>query len=110
MGQFSWIAQDTFKSISSLKPRPVTMVDNKGNKWTEKDYQGYGVFGGKDFYQLLAEMNVPEKVTGDVDHDRGIGIDLYFGDTPFLSPNLYEDSSYGWENRAPSDCPNQGWT
>ena len=40
MGQFSWIAQDTDRSISSITPRPITMVDNKGNKWTENGYEG----------------------------------------------------------------------
>jgi hypothetical protein len=110
MGQFSWIAQDTNKSISNVKPRPVTMVDNKGNKYTENNYEGYGVFGGKDFYQLLAEMNNVEGLTGDEDKDRGLGINLYFGTSPFISPNLFEDSSLNWINEIPEHCPNQGWT
>jgi hypothetical protein len=110
MGQFSWIAQDTQRSISSENPRPITMVDNKGNKWQENNYQGYGEFGGKDFYQLLAEINKPDQCSGNVDHDRNIGIDLYFGDEAFLSPNLYEDSTREWTNRVPADCPDQGWT
>ena len=110
MGQFSWIAQDTNKSISSTNPRPVTMVDNKGNKWSEDDYEGYGVFEGKDFYQLLAEMNEVDGLTGDVDKDRDLGIDLYFGDKPFISPNLNEDGSREWKNKTPEDCPDQGWT
>lgn len=109
MGQFSWIAQDTQRSISSITPQPVTMTDNKGNKWYEADYQGYGVFGGKDYYQLLAEMNEAEGLTGDVNHDRGIGIDIAFGDKPFIAPNLNEDSSREWRNRHPDDCPDQGW-
>jgi hypothetical protein len=89
MGQFSWIAQDTNRSISNITPQPVTMVDNRGNKWKEDRYEGYGVFGGKDFYQLLAEMNN--------------------ADEPFISPNLYESSDRAWENRHPQDCQNQGW-
>jgi hypothetical protein len=110
MGQFSWIAQDTKKSISNINPRPITMVDDKGNKWTEKFYEGYGIFEGKDFYQLLAEMNNVEGLSGDVDKDRDLGIDLYFGDSPFISPNLYEDSNREWKNTIPEDCPDQGWT
>jgi hypothetical protein len=109
MGQFSWIAQDTNRSISNITPQPVTMVDNKGNKWHEDNYEGYGVFGGKDYYQLLAEMNNAEGLNGDVDNDRLIGIDIAFGDKAFLSPNLYEDSSREWKNRTPEDCPDQGW-
>lgn len=62
MGFFSFITQDTKLSIPNIhsnqvSTRPVYMVDNKGNSWKEEHYDGYGVFGGKDFYQLLAEMN-----------------------------------------------------
>jgi hypothetical protein len=79
------------------------MTDNKGNKWTENDYEGYGEFGGKDFYSLLSEMNGGN---GDRDH----GIDLWFGKEPFLSPNLTEDPTHEWTNEErPYDCPNQGW-
>ena len=110
MGQFSWIAQDTGRSISSLNPRPVTMIDDEGNKWTEKNYEGYGVFDGKDFYQLLAEMNKMEGLTGNLDSDRELGISLAYGSMAFISPNLNEDSSREWRNKYPQDCPNQGWT
>ena len=110
MGQFSWITQDTNKSISSIKPKKVTMVDNKGNQWVEENYEGYGEFGGKDFYQLLAEMNNCEGLNGDVDNDRMLGIDLWYGKTAFISPNLYGGKDLEWVNRAPMDCPDQGWT
>ena len=33
------------------------MTDDKGNRWEESNYDGYGVFGGKDYYALLDEMN-----------------------------------------------------
>lgn len=61
MGFFSWIAQDSGISIANVhsgqdRP-PVYMMDDNGNVWEENDYQGYGVFGGKDFFELLAEMN-----------------------------------------------------
>ncbi len=83
MGFFSWITQDTNRSIpSSYSDRPtfpVTMTDDKGNKWTEDNYEGYGEFVGKDYYQLIAEMNRPEECTGDVDNDRLIGITLSMG-------------------------------
>ena len=85
------------------------MHDNKGNVWTEENYEGYGRFGGKDFYQLVAEMNSLDGLTGDEDRDRDLGIDLAFGQEPYLSPNLTRDSNWSWENRAPSGCPNQGW-
>jgi len=90
------------------------MTDNKGNKWHEKDYEGYGVFGGKDFYQLLAEMNNVEGLTGDVDNDREFGIDLFFSadsgkPKKFIAPNLTEDAYAEWTDTIPKDCPDQGW-
>jgi len=118
MGLFSWITQDTNKSIpasgSDRSTFPVTMTDNKGNKWTETDYEGYGVFDGKDYYDLLAEMN------GEVGRDAGIAI--AFGDDSsgkkwyekgwkkeFKAPNLTEDEDWVWRNEVPEDCPYQGY-
>ena len=102
MGQFSWITQDTGKSISSITPFQVTMTDNKGNKWTENDYEGYGEFGGKDYFSLLSEMN-----GGDGNRDHGIH--FTFNGQPHLSPNLNEDPTIEWKNEEPDTCPNQGW-
>lgn len=105
MGFFSWKTQDTNRSISNTfsgtETFTVYMLDNKGNTWVEDNYEGYGVFGGKDFYELLAEMN--GKTT------RDEGIDLAFGDEPFISPNLYESSFEVWRNRTPEDCELQGY-
>lgn len=106
MGFFSWITQDTKKSIantySDKRTFPVTMTDNKGNKWYEPDYDGYGVFGGKDFYELLAEMN-------GLDSDRSAGITLAFSDKPYISPNLTENPNWQWVNKEPENCPDQGY-
>ena len=59
MGFFSWKTQDTDTSIANAHSNRATfkvqMIDNNGNVWTENNYDGYGVFGGKDFYELLAE-------------------------------------------------------
>jgi len=64
MGFFSWKTQDTGRSIankySNRSTFSVRMTDNSGNEWIEDDYEGYGEFGGKDFYELLAEMNGKE--------------------------------------------------
>ena len=56
--------------------------------YEEKDYQGYGVYGGKDAYALLAQTNIeairewyndPEWVpTGDDEVDRHFGIDMCY--------------------------------
>ncbi len=84
MGFFSWKTQDTNKSIpsrySSRKTTPVYLLDNKGNHWLESNYEGYGLFGGKDFYELLAEMN--GKTKDDLSEGkelRDLGISLYYG-------------------------------
>jgi hypothetical protein len=73
MGFFSWRAQDTGRSIpnmySSKETFPVVLHDHKGNKWVEPCYEGYGEFGGKDYYELIDEMN-----GGVGDRLRGINI------------------------------------
>lgn len=57
MGMFSWFTQDTHHRIVNGEEHKVIMTDNKGRKYVEHCYEGYGVFGGKDYYELLAEMN-----------------------------------------------------
>ena len=88
MGFFSWWTQDTNLSIanrhSSQSTFPVTMLDDKGNAYTELDYDGYGVFGGKDYYELLFEMNreVADKYQHYVpshEEPRIMGISLFYG-------------------------------
>ena len=105
MGFFSWKTQDTNKSIannySNKSTFSVTMTDNKGNRWHEHNYEGYGEFGGKDFYELVAEMN------GKSGRDAGIGI--AFSKKPHLQPNLTEDYEREWMDKHPEDCPDQGY-
>ena len=75
MGFFSWMTQDTNRSIANhYSPEPVFtvyMMDDKGNSWREDNYEGYGEFDGKDYYELLDEMN-----GGSGERDRGIELDL----------------------------------
>jgi hypothetical protein len=105
MGLFSWKTQDTDRSIpcegSSRPTFKVVLHDNKGNKWIEESYEGYGEFGGMDYYELLAEMN------GGGDRHRGI--DLKFGDKPFIAPNLTETEDWVWRNEEPKNCKYQGF-
>jgi len=130
MGFFSWKTMDTDKSISndysSRGTFRVQMMDDKGNVWTEDNYEGYGVFGGKDYYELLAEMN-GVKVDDDVydcmspeqytDYMRSEGISIAFkengsGDHTFgiKYPNLVEMAK-GWtyQHWGPESCPDQGY-
>ena len=124
MGFFSWNTQDTDKSIanqySNRKTFRVQMLDNKDNVWTEDDYEGYGRFGGKDYYELLAEMNgFTSDKTGDeyTDEARGFGIDIAFKDNGsgvategVYYPNLIEKAD-GWvyEMGGPDSCDCQGY-
>jgi hypothetical protein len=107
MGFFSFITQDSKKSIANIhSSRPaftVYMTDNRGNMWKEDAYEGYGDFGGKDFYELVAEMNGLTT--------RGEGIELFHNKnkTPFLSPNLTESPNLNWMNKKPKTCPDQGF-
>jgi len=127
MGFFSWMTQDTDKSIanhySGRSTFPVDMIDDKGNVYHEDDYEGYGVFGGKDYYVLLAEMNglKPDESIEDLekreDELRGRGINLCFEGNPsgehttnVLYPNLVELAD-GWpyDEKGPETCPDQGY-
>ena len=128
MGFFSWRTQDTDRSIannySTRKTFTVVMIDNKGNKWFEQSYEGYGIFGGKDYYELLAEMNgVVERdkveLQGEAytDYMRGEGITLAFKDNGsgiatkgVLYPNLIEQAD-GWfyNESGPENCEHQGY-
>ncbi len=108
MGQFSWITQDTQEAIRECYGCDDTslttayMHDNQGNTWEETKYEGYGVFGGKDYYELLAEMN-------ELPPDRASGISLAFSDKPHISPNLTRKKIWDWRDEKPKDNPNQGW-
>ena len=57
----SFVTNDTCESIPnkfSNKPTfTIYMLDNKGNVWQENNYEGNGIFSGKDFFELLAEIN-----------------------------------------------------
>ena len=63
MGFFSFKTSDTKKTIyndSSRRgpsPSPVYMITEDGRSWREDSYGGYGEFGGKDIFELIAEMN-----------------------------------------------------
>jgi hypothetical protein len=107
MGMFSWNTSDTKESIpASTSGKPslhVKMLDDKGNEWIEKDYEGYGIFGGKDFYELLAEMNGLTT--------REEGINLAFNGEPYKSPKLITlgcDLEYE-QLPNPTSCEYQGY-
>ena len=118
MGYFSWHTCDTDRSIanndSDRETFEVHMIAPDGRAFTEEDYGGFGVFGGKDFYDLLAELN-------GLGTDRSAGIDLCFknntsGDDtigviyPKLVENLAEDVVGQYSNLPnPTSCEDQGF-
>lgn len=77
MGMFSWFTQDTNHRIINGQRHKVIMTDDKGNQYIEDCYEGYGEFGGKDYYELLAEMN-------------GLGSDRYEASASLLRVPLSE--------------------
>lgn len=108
MGFFSWKTQDTGRSISNVHSSrgafPVFMHDDKGNTYSEFNYDGYGEFGGVDFYQLLAEMNGGKT--------REDGLDMAFDKNrkgKLRYPNLSEDPNWMWTNEEPQTCRDQGF-
>ena len=112
MGFFSWKTQDTNTSIAnrhSLKEMIVVyMLDDKGNVWEEQNYDGYGDFGGKDYYELLAEMN-------GLGSDRMEGINLasthhFKSHKDVKYPNLVEDiGTWEYTPKSPDNCEYQGY-
>lgn len=121
-GQFSWFTQDTNEQIPSYKPFVVAMFDNKGNKFVESEYAGYGEFANKDYYDLLAEMNgyTQEDATALGKELRIIGIDIAFKDFPtknedgiVLYPALVSDQNFDYTShdfsKEPESDPDQGW-
>lgn len=126
-GQFSWMAQDTGDQIGSEKQNTIDvyMYDNQGNQWYENRYEGYGEFGGMDYYELLAVMNGYSEedvktMKGSFKELRQLGIDLAFGKIKtkdkgrkVLFPALVTDPKFNWKRHdftqeAESD-PNQSW-
>lgn len=106
MGFFSFKTQDTDRSIankhSGRKTFKVFMHDNMGNVYVENNYEGYGDFGGVDYYELMAQMNGLK--------DRYEAIHASFN-TPqgLLYPNLTESSDWEWRNAQPQNCEFQGY-
>jgi hypothetical protein len=86
------------------------MWDNKGRRWKESEYEGYGIFGTKDFYVLLAEMNLEYTPEITDEEKRNDGIEMYFSNQKnnFIFPNLTDCKEWDWRNEKPRICPNQG--
>ena len=112
MGFFSWNTVDTNESISNIYSNrgalPVAMVNPKtGEIFEELNYDGYGRFGGKDYYELLAELNGYES-------NRNIGIELELNGTKdYIAPLLLSYTNRNnWSQylgQKPTICEYQGY-
>jgi hypothetical protein len=114
MGFHSWHTTDTKKTIPCIHSEKevftVFMHDQNGNVWEEPAYDGYGDFGGKNYYSLLAEMNGLGKGCSE-DEKNGIGIGLVC-DRPqrcLLYPNLTTVKEWKYKQTSPKECRWQGF-
>jgi hypothetical protein len=107
MGFFSWKCAKSGESIANkfsekpLSQRQCYLVTPTETIF-EEDYEGYGVFGGKDVYALL----------GDGDRDKGLDDAFGLGNPKFaikvVLKNHYNGETY--EDLPESeDCPDQGY-
>ena len=111
---FSWLAQNSNKAITAygygtrrFPSRTSYMWDNKGRRWRENKYEGHGVFGGKDYFVLLAEMNreYDSTIQDSVKHNHGLELD---GAENTIYPNLTDCQNWTWRNECPADDYDQG--
>lgn len=124
MGFFSWKTSDTNKSISNMFSSrgalPVYVLCPDGSKIYEPNYEGYGIFGGRDIYALVVEWNFPEKCQDEEgnwlldDEIRGMGIDIACYDVQNAKlkfPIKIVESEYLEYNHTPpaTSCPDQGY-
>lgn len=124
MGCFSWFTQDKSHTrivIGSVK-KPIYMIGEVNGRritYTESAYyEGYGVFGGKDYYEFMAEMN--GKTLNDFDNDqdklRRAGIDMAFDgstmgySTKWKHPTLTLVEGNYHNGEAPECDPDQGFS
>lgn len=122
MGQFSWFTNDGVRILDNRQlKRPVYMVgempDGTILTFEEKyEYEGYGEFGGKDYYEFMAEMNgfTADDFSGDRDKLRRKGIELAFEGDPcgknaqHKYPSLSLDGKW-YGGVSPEPDPDQGW-
>jgi hypothetical protein len=122
MGFFSWKTSDTNRSISNVYSGrgtfKVTMLMPNGEKFTENEYEGYGIFGGVDFYDAVYELNKDnpkfEHITSRDWENRSKGIYMlsHTEDNRHhaISPRLVEDDSLDWSDVDDSPtCQSQGY-
>lgn len=86
-------------------------MKSKGNKvYCEKTYAGNGVFGGKEYFVWLAELNFKKHKSRTIDELRDLGQNLYNGsqkifvngkEKPIEWPAILADDEKPWTNQRP---------
>jgi len=114
MGFFSFKTSDTDETIWNRHSRhgatPVKMLLPDGHEVIEENYEGYGDFGGLDFYAEVDRAN-----GGDGDRMRGIHLmDVNHNDTApagVKAPRFVcVDNPAKWDEVPDSPCcPTQGY-
>ena len=77
MGVFSWITSDTGQSVSSNGGN-AKMILPCGGEYVEMHYEGYGRFGGIDFFEMVAHLNGYEFMRWGDSDKRSKGLNLYW--------------------------------
>lgn len=117
MGQFSWLdCKDKSQIIDDMWEDVYLLIPKEfgGGHIVEHCYDGYGRFGGRDVYALVAQWNVPEWCKGDDEEDREIGIKIACYDKQNAALKypikITHDPNAIYEDCKPSlSDPNQGW-
>jgi hypothetical protein len=116
MGFFSWKTSDTKETIWNIytgKSKPVYLLMPEGRpNIGEPAYDGYGRFGGKDAYALLAEEN--GLTCEDEDETRHKGIRLSFNKEEYPKAKFHLKFSFDknakYEDVPPAEVdPHQGY-
>ena len=85
MGFFSWNTSDSNKSIANTHSGKdvfkVHLITRCKQVFTEENYEGYGVFGGMDYYDLVAILNGlgNKPLKGEELRSKGIGLIFHSG-------------------------------
>lgn len=91
----------------------VFMIDHNNKIYPEFAYQGYGVFGKKDFFILIYEMNTGKTVDlsnkKETEAARKKGIRIYNSDDKNAIYPIFSKEIVEWKNKKPESCEKQGY-
>lgn len=117
MGFFSWRTGDTDESIpntySSRATFTVYLILPDNTKYEETAYEGYGVFGGKDIFEVIAKLNGKKTRDEGIDiayKDPAEGDFLKASQLGYAMPKLARSKDVNYDNLPyPKNCEYQGY-